>query len=143
MILWLTIGVLVISTIGYFIIDNMYSFNSFRDFLQCVFLFLIIITLIASIAMGLVAITNHSGLDGYVAAAHTRYKSLWFQLEYGIYDNENDVGKYELYRDIRLWNEDLSRNQEMQRDFWLGVFTPNIYDQFQYIDIGGIVSETR
>ena len=31
--------------------------------------------------------------------------------------------------------EDLSANQKNQRDFWIGIYIPNIYDQFEFIEL--------
>lgn len=85
--------------------------------------------------MLLVIITNNVGNDGYVAKMHTRYDMLTYQYENNFYDNDNDVGKRELIEDIQAWNEDLAKNKIQQRDFWLGIFYANIYDQFEFIEL--------
>lgn len=35
--------------------------------------------------------------------------------------------------DVVFWNTTISVGKEMQRDFWLGIFIPNIYDEFDII----------
>ena len=87
------------------------------------------------IASVVVLAINYIGIDGYIAQMNTRYETLVYQYENDIYDNDNDLGKRELMVDIQNWNEDLSSRRERQRDFWIGIYIPNIYDQFEYIEL--------
>ena len=41
-----------------------------------------------------------------MAKKQQRYNSLVYQLENNLYDNDNDLGKKELYNEVREWNED-------------------------------------
>ena len=86
---------------------------------------------ISLIIMGI----NYIGADGYVAAMHERHESLVYQYENDVYENDNDYGKRELMEDIQSWNEDLASMKELQDNFWVGVYTPNIYDQFEFIEL--------
>ena len=87
------------------------------------------------IASVVVLAINYIGIDGYIARMNTRYETLVYQYENDIYDNDNDLGKRELMVDIQNWNEDLSSRRERQRNFWIGIYIPNIYDQFEYIEL--------
>lgn len=58
-----------------------------------------------------------------------------YQYENNMYDNDDDIGKKQLMNQIQHWNEDLAFGKEMQRDFWIGIFIPNVFDQFQHIDL--------
>ena len=87
------------------------------------------------IASVVVLAINYIGIDGYIARMNTRYESLVYQYENDIYDNDNDLGKRDLMEDIQRWNEDLAANQKNQHDFWIGIYIPDIYDQFEYIEL--------
>ena len=93
------------------------------------------IGIFGTIASVVVLAINYIGIDGYIARMNTRYETLVYQYENDIYDNDNDLGKRELMVDIQNWNEDLSSRRERQRDFWIGIYIPNIYDQFEYIEL--------
>ena len=94
-----------------------------------------VIGIFGIIASIVVLAINYIGIDGYIARMNTRYETLVYQYENDIYDNDNDLGKRELMADIQNWNEDLSSRRENQHDFWIGIYIPNIYDQFEYIEL--------
>ena len=85
----------------------------------------------------IVLAVNYIGVDGYIQRMNTRHDILVYQYENDIYDNDNDLGKRELIEDIRNWNEDLASRKENQDDVWIGIFIPDIYDQFDFIELGG------
>ena len=76
--------------------------------------------------------------DADVAKYQKRYESLTYQYENDFYNNDNDVGKYELVSQIEYWNTDLAYRKTIQRDFWLGIYYPNIYDQFEFIKLDDV-----
>lgn len=78
---------------------------------------------------------NYIGTEASIAGWEKRYESLTYQLESNLYDNDNDIGKKELMNEIRKWNEDLAYHKEIQRNFWVGIYYPNIYDNFEFIPL--------
>lgn len=95
------------------------------------------ITVIAALAIvisGVVMIDSYGNVEAKIAMNNKRYESLVYQLENNLYDNDNDLGKKELYNEIREWNEDLAYYQNIQDSFWFGIFYPNVFDQFEFIE---------
>ena len=85
----------------------------------------------------IVLAVNYIGVDGYVQRMNTRHDMLVYQYENDISNNDNDLGKRELIEDIQNWNEGLASRKENQDDAWIGIFIPDIYDQFEFIELGG------
>ena len=52
-----------------------------------------------------------------------------------LYENDNDVGKKEMVNQIQDWNEDLAAFKAKEKDVWLGIFYPNIFDRFEFIPL--------
>ena len=78
---------------------------------------------------------NYIGIDAKVSSYQKRYEALTYQYENNFYDNDNDVGKKKLVSEIQYWNSDLAYRKTIQRDFWVGIYYPNVYDQFEFIKL--------
>ena len=135
MLFWLFVIALIVGVICCAVGDWMYHNTKYDTaWLQAVG------GVIASIAAILIIfgigfiIAGHAGTEAHIASSNQRYESLVYQLENDLYDNDNDLGKKELYNEIREWNEDLAYYQQIQDSFWLGIFYPNVFDQFKFIE---------
>lgn len=78
---------------------------------------------------------NYIGIDAKVSDYQKRYEALTYQYENNFYDNDNDIGKKELVSEIQYWNSYLAYHKTIQRDFWVGIYYPNVYDQFEFIKL--------
>lgn len=97
--------------------------------------FLLIVNIMVSIIVLAVVIVCNADADGTAASLDAQRESLVYQYENDIYENDNDLGKRELMVEIQTWNSDLAYHKEVQNNFWIGIFIPNIYDRFEPIDI--------
>lgn len=80
-------------------------------------------------------------VDGLIASNQERYNSLKYQAENNLYENDIDFGKKELVNQIQAWNEDVAKGKVLQKNFWVGIFYPNIFDQFETIPIDSLFAK--
>lgn len=80
-----------------------------------------------------VIITN-SATESPKTELKQQHDILVYQLENNLYDNDNDLGLKDLYNDISAYNSKVAKGKVMQRDFWWGIFYPNIYDDLELIE---------
>ena len=110
------------------------SYDRDCDALTVIGILASVVGCIAVVISIIVMLCSYTVVDGYIAASNARHDALVYQYENDIYDNDNDLGKRELIEDIQNWNEDLARYKEIQDNFWIGIYIPNIYDQFEFIE---------
>lgn len=84
--------------------------------------------------MLLVVIINNSAVDAKKTELIQKHDIMVYRLENDLYNNDNDIGKKELFNDISAYNATVAKGKIMQRDFWWGPFYPNIYDDLELID---------
>lgn len=93
-----------------------------------------VFTGICIVISGFIFIDSYGNVEAMIAANNQTYESLTYQLENNLYDNDNDLGKKELYNQITEWNEDVACYQNIQDNFWFGIYYPNVFDQFKIIE---------
>lgn len=125
MIFWIVVILMVIAIALGFIFDDWFE----------IWLGISSFNFVVAAIMLIVLIFNNVGPDAEIAKYQARYDSLVYQYENDIYDNDNDLGKRDLMEDIEAWNTDLAYHKQIQRNFWVGIFYPNIYDYFDFIEL--------
>lgn len=109
--------------------------RSYLDIMPIIFGTLSMIFGVVLAVVVILAMVANISTDGFIESSKQRYNSLVYQLENNLYDNDNDLGKKELYNQIQDWNEDLAKGKALQNNFWLGAFYPDVYDQFNFIEL--------
>ena len=124
------LAITVITAVVAVVTDRIYL-----DIMPIIFGTLSVIFGIVLAVVVILAVVANISTDGFIESSKQRYNSLVYQLENNLYDNDNDLGKKELYNQIQYWNEDLAKGKALQNDFWLGAFYPDVYDQFDFIEL--------
>lgn len=141
MIFWIFLFVLVVGIAVSFIAEK--CDVKYYSYVKTAGYILTAIGAVVSAIMMFALFVGHLGADGNVALNQLRYDMLVYQYENDIYENDNDLGKRELMVDIQEWNEDLAFYQAVQDDFWIGIFYPNVYDQFEFIELKEPISDVQ
>lgn len=132
MILWISIAINIIS-----VIVSIISFNKFRDFwdvIGSISTALAVLFFIISAVLGVIAISASVGSESYLASMQEKRNALVYQLENNLYDNDNDLGKKELYSEITEYNCDVAKGKIMQDNIWVCNLYSDVYDDLELIE---------
>ena len=115
MLFWIFVGIFVVALVGVVVCY-------YLDCDVCVDLTEILTAMsgIAIVVSIVIMANRYIHADADVAKYQKRYESLTYQYENDFYNNDNDVGKYELVSQIEYWNTDLAYRKTIQRDFLVG-----------------------
>lgn len=96
---------------------------------------------ITSIISGLVAlimliciICSHTNLEATLEQNREIYDALVYKMESTDCRDEFGFLSKEVIDEVQEWNKDVRYYQSAQNDFWVGIFYPNVYDEFKTID---------
>ena len=96
-----------------------------------------IITFISGFVIAIMLVVlpyMYIGIDARVEQLKENYKAITYKVESGACRDEFGLLNKEVIDEIQSWNKSVIYNQKMQNDFWVGVFYPDVYDQFETID---------
>ena len=132
MILWISIAITIIS-----VLVSIVSFNKFSDFWDAtgsISSVLSVLFFIISAVLGVIAISASVGSESYFASMQEKRNALVYQLENDLYDNDNDLGKKELYSEIIEYNCDVAKGKIMQDNIWVYNLYSDAYDDLELIE---------
>ena len=139
MILWISIFVAVICFVIFGISSNKY--DGAWDAINIISLVLAVTAFVLSIGLGGVSIIARAGADAYLASMQEKRSALVYQLENDIYDNDNDLGKKELYSEITEYNCDVAEGKIKQNNIWVYNLYCNVYDELELIEFPEQIKE--
>ena len=139
MILWISIAMTIISVILLAVSCN--KFGDFWDFMDCISLVLAILFGASSVILGAIAVSASVGSESYLASMQEKRSALVYQLENDIYDNDNDLGKKELYSEITEYNCDVAEGKIKQNNIWVRNLYCNVYDELELIEFPEQIKE--
>ena len=132
MIFWITLIVFAGAVIGAILLENLADEWGVGTLVTEI---TAVISGITLLIMLIVLMCAYIGIDAQKATMSTTYESLVTQYENEYYENDNDVGKKELVKEIQEWNETITYRKIIQRNTWIGIFYPNIYDDYELIPL--------
>ena len=139
MILWISIFVAVICFVIFIISSDKYG--GAWDAIDVISLLLAITAFVLSIVLGGISIIARAGADAYLASMQEKRSALVYQLENDIYDNDNDLGKKELYSEITEYNCDVAEGKIKQNNIWVYNLYCNVYDDLELIEFPEQIKE--
>ena len=139
MVLWISIFVMVICLVIFIISSNKY--DGVWDAISVISLVFAIIAFASSTVLGGISIVARAGADAYLASMQEKRSALVYQLENDLYDNDNDLGKKELYSEITEYNCDVAKGKTMRNNIWLYNLYADVYDELELIEFPEKIEE--
>ena len=143
MLFWLCLVILIIG-IGLIVagcINWNYKKNKLFNFLydndEILKLIGCIITFISGFVIAIMLVVlpcMYIGIDARVEQLKENYKAITYKVESGACRDEFGLLNKEVIDEIQSWNKSVIYNQKMQNDFWVGIFYPDVFDEFETID---------
>ena len=135
MILWISIAITIISAIVSIISFNkLLDLCDFWDVAGSISIVLTVLFFVVSAVLGVIAISASVGSESYLASMQEKRNVLVYQLENDLYDNDNDLGKKELYSEIIEYNCDVAKGKIMQDNIWVYNLYSDVYDDLELIE---------
>ena len=94
-----------------------------------------ILSAIVSCSMLIAILIQNQCAASQIVKYNETYKALIYKVENTNCRDEFGLLNKEIVDEVQEWNEDIAYSRELQDNFWVGVFYPNIYDNFELIDL--------
>ena len=139
MILWISIVIAIIGCVLYPV--SLSKFNDTWDVINFISLALAVLFGASSAILGAFAVSASVGSESYLASMQEKRSALVYQLENDLYDNDNDLGKKELYSEITEYNCDVAEGKIKQDNIWVYNLYSDVYDELELIEFPEKIEE--
>ena len=126
MLFWLFVILFAIGVI----LQKVFEFEFFEDFG-------IIISALSGLAVIVslfLIIVEHASINSSLEKAREQYKAITYKIESNACRDEFGLLNKEIIDEVQEWNKDVKYYQNIQDNFWLGIYYPNVFDEFETID---------
>ena len=127
MLFWSFIIIFVVGIILY----KVFEFEFLGDFVGYV---ISIISGLAVIISLFLIIGEYTTMDSYLEKTREQYKAITYKIESDACRDEFGLLNKEVIDEIQEWNKDVRFYQNIQDNFWLGIYYPNVFDEFETIE---------
>ena len=79
-------------------------------------------------------IGEYTTMDSYLEKTREQYKAITYKIESDTCRDEFGLLNKEVIDEIQEWNKDVRFYHNIQDNFWLGIYYPNVFDEFETID---------
>lgn len=135
MIFWIFVILLVIGVVLLFA-DYYFGIDSFA--LEASASITSLISGIVVVIMLIFIVANNLSAQGAKLANQQTYDSIIYKSQTESIRDEFGIVNKEYIDEVQAWNENVVKYKSWQRDFWIGIFIPNIYDDLETIDLDSI-----
>ena len=123
MLFWSFIIIFVVGIILY----KVFEFELLGDLVTAISGFAVLISLFLIIG-------EYTTMDSYLEKTREQYKAITYKIESNACSDEFGLLNKEVIDEIQEWNKDVRFYQNIQDNFWLGIYYPNVFAEFGTID---------
>ena len=140
MLFWLFVIILAVG-IGLLVVGNMswdrekHNFLYINDYeIRTAGALTTVISAVVLAIMTIILCCQYIGVDAQVEKNKEIYHAIEYKVTSGACRDEFGLLSKTVIDEVEDWNKDVKYYQTLQNDFWVGVFIPNVFDQFEIID---------
>ena len=123
MLFWSFIIIFVVGIILY----KVFEFELLGELVTVISGFAVLISLFLIIG-------EYTTMDSYLEKTREQYKAITYKIENDACRDEFGLLNKEVIDEIQEWNKDVRFYQNIQDNFWLGIYYPNVFDEFKTIE---------